>query len=76
MTENKTNPANTFWGLVGSVVLGLFVWFILPDSWTDNFVYSNKYNVGSSQVHRADKPTDCDFMHAPSVIKIATTRKQ
>jgi len=46
-------------------VFALIIWFILPDSWTDPWLYSTEYQINSDQVHRNDKPTDCDFMHAP-----------
>jgi hypothetical protein len=46
-------------------VIGAFLWFILPDSWTDKIRYSAEYSVEMSQVERHDPPTDCDFMTAP-----------
>ena len=64
----KTDLADTFWSLVGLGFLGLIVlciWVILPDSWTDKIRYSVEDSIDMAQVHRADVPTDCDFMHAP-----------
>jgi hypothetical protein len=52
----------------GFIVLGIvccFVWPILPDRWTDTNKYSNYYQIDSAQVHWNNRPTDCDFMHAP-----------
>jgi len=52
-------------GLIGWIVFAVIVWFTLPASWTDPFVYSTEYSINSDQVHRNNKPSDCDFMHAP-----------
>ena len=61
----QNNIGDTFWGLVVLAALGFFVWIVLPDSWTDKIKYSVEYSVDASQVHRSDRPTDCDFMRAP-----------
>jgi hypothetical protein len=68
-TQDKTDLAETFWALVFLLVIvgafGLIVWTILPDRLTDKIKYSAEYSVEPSQIHWNDKPTDCDFMHAP-----------
>ena len=62
---NKSGIAETLGGLIILGVLGLIVWSILPDSWTDKIKCSMEYSVDLAQVRRNIKPTDCDFMHAP-----------
>jgi hypothetical protein len=65
-TENKTSPGGeVIWGLFLLAVLAVIVWSILPDRLTDKIKYSAEYSVEPAQVHWNDKPTDCDFMHAP-----------
>lgn len=61
----QTKKEFSFGGLIGWIVFALIVWFILPASWTDPFLYSTVYQINSDEVHRSDRPTDCDFMHAP-----------
>jgi hypothetical protein len=63
--KNETSLADTFWGLVVLGVLGLIVWGVLPDRWTDKIKYSMEYSVDTAQVHWNNKPTDCDWSHAP-----------
>jgi hypothetical protein len=63
MTRTKSDFS--FGGLVGWIIFALIVYVILPASWTDPILYSTVYQINSDQVHRSDRPTDCDFMHAP-----------
>jgi hypothetical protein len=57
--------AVTFWFFVIFILPALIIWFILPNRWTDLIVYSTVYSVSTRQVHWNDKPTDCDWGHAP-----------
>jgi hypothetical protein len=52
-------------GFVVLIILALIVWFTLPSGWTDPINYSTEYSVKTDQVHWNDKPTDCDWGHAP-----------
>jgi len=66
--EEENRLTDAFWslaalGFIGLIVLG--IWNILPDSWTDKIKCSMQYSVDFTQIHRSDRPTDCDFMHAP-----------
>jgi hypothetical protein len=61
----QTKNEFSFGGLISVIILGLIVWLILPASWTDPFLYSTEYQINSDQVHWNNKPSDCDFMHAP-----------
>ena len=63
--QNKSGLGETVVGLVILVVLGLIVWSILPDSFTDKIKYSTAFQIDAAQVHWNNPPTDCDFMHAP-----------
>jgi len=47
------------------VIFGLIVWSILPDQWTDPIKFSVEYSIDVDQVRSSDRPTDCDWMHAP-----------
>jgi len=57
------------------LLLSVVAWFFLPDSWTDPLEYSMEYSINFDQVHWNDKPTDCDFIHAPLGIKGCHYRK-
>ena len=46
-------------------IICVIVWTLLPDSWTDKTKYSMEYSISSDQVQRSDRPTDCDWDHAP-----------
>jgi hypothetical protein len=52
-------------GLIGVSIFALIVWFVLPTSWTDPFLYSTEYTITTEQVHWNTKPADCDWGHAP-----------
>jgi len=54
--------------LVGFAILafiGLCIWWMLPDSWTDKIKYSVEYDVDISKVERKAPPSDCNFFYAP-----------
>ncbi len=67
--KGNDNPIYTLGGLAILAVIGLFIWILLPDSWTDKIKYSVEYRVDMSQVVRDEPPSDCDFMTAPLGIK-------
>jgi len=51
-----------FWLLV---VLGVFAWVVMPDSWTNGIWYGVQYKVPFRDVHTSNKPSDCDWTYAP-----------
>jgi rubredoxin len=61
----QTKNDFSFGSLIFVIILGLIVWLILPVRWTDPFLYSTEYQINGDQVHRNNKPSDCDFMFAP-----------
>jgi hypothetical protein len=53
---------------LGRIGLVIFVWLALAgfaDMWNSKLRYSWWYNVGYDQVTMNNKPTDCNFFHAP-----------
>ena len=61
----EDNPGDILFGLGFLGLIGLFIWILLPDSWTDKIKYSIEYSVDMNQVERTAPPSDCDFMTAP-----------
>jgi hypothetical protein len=61
----RTKKDFSFGTLINLIILALIAYVILPASWTDPFLYSTEYSINSDRVHRNNRPTDCDFMHAP-----------
>jgi hypothetical protein len=52
-----------FWLLV---VVGVFAWIFMPDSWTNAIWYGAQYKVSFNEVHTSrNKPSDCDWGYAP-----------
>lgn len=64
--KNSRNGLRVLWKLAW---LGGFAWLIwavfVPDSWRDNFNYSNDFHLNSEHIHSLHKPTDCNWGHAP-----------
>jgi hypothetical protein len=55
---------SAWYGLLGVLVLGAigwFIWCIAPDKYA--YAFSNQ--VSPSNVYVEDRPTNCDFLHAP-----------
>ena len=52
-------------GLVKLAIVGYVIWLLLPGRWTDPVKYALIYSVDDSKVTYAEKPKDCDFIHAP-----------
>lgn len=69
MTAETKNSSSDFGAGIGCLavlaVIAGFVWWLLPDSWTDPIKYSTIYSVDVGKVNVAVKPKDCEFMHAP-----------
>jgi hypothetical protein len=63
MTQTTKDPS--VGGLIRWFLVLFFVWLALPARWTDRLLYSMVYHINSDQIHRSDRPTDCDFMRAP-----------
>lgn len=69
MTAGTKNSSSDLGAGIGCLAVLAFVagfiWWLLPDSWTDPIKYSTMYSVNTEKVNLTPKPKDCEFMHAP-----------
>ena len=60
-----SNQSGSAGCLVSIAVLGVIGWSLTPSKWIDPLWYATRYNISTDQVHRSNKPTDCDWGRAP-----------